>query len=365
MRKIYILLLTAVCCAVLGGCWFRVDVKLPENTASESETAEQTSTSEDAPDVPVGEKIDITEPVITTDYEMLSKYGLNFDVFARKPRTFDDTLQRKKENDLYITDRMCNSFDYFTTIEAVYVKRENQTVNLCCYLADRQSKKAKEIVFKVDEDKKRISPSQYVCAEGDYHMKGFFSKEQSEKLAFDYTDLKSEAVANKARALLHTPLLNQVDTVSDEARLNSGAETDDIMKYVDVAHMLKQDISEIEEISYNAYIPRHNCIGLINTEEHYHPWYFCLYKIKESTDVSVTVDNSKNELIIKGKYSDYNTHSHTYTAEINKDNGVMLNRVEKNGSGDVVEEINTIMVAIDCEIDQSVFDKLELPSKDN
>ena len=132
MRKIYILLLTAVCCAVLGGCWFRVDVKLPENTASESETAEQTSTSEDAPDVPVGEKIDTTEPVITTDYEMLSKYGLNFDVFARKPRTFDDTLQRKKENDLYITDRMCNSFDYFTTIEAVYVKRENQTVNLCC-----------------------------------------------------------------------------------------------------------------------------------------------------------------------------------------------------------------------------------------
>ena len=143
MRKIYILLLTAVCCAVLGGCWFRVDVKLPENTASESETAEQTSTSEDAPDVPVGEKIDITEPVITTDYEMLSKYGLNFDVYARKPRTFDDTLQHKDENDLYITDRMCNSFDYFTTIEAVYVKRENRTVNLCCYLADRRSEKAK------------------------------------------------------------------------------------------------------------------------------------------------------------------------------------------------------------------------------
>ena len=69
--------------------------------------------------------------------------------------------------------------------------------------------------------------------------------------------------------------------------------------------------------------------------------------------------------MIKGKYSDYNTHSHTYTAEINKDNGVMLNRVEKNGSGAVVEEINTIMIAIDREIDQSVFDKLELPSKDN
>ena len=69
--------------------------------------------------------------------------------------------------------------------------------------------------------------------------------------------------------------------------------------------------------------------------------------------------------MIKGKYSDYNTHSHTYTAEINKDNGVMLNRVEKNGSGDVVEEINTIMIAIDRAIDQSVFDKFELPSKDN
>ena len=363
MRKLYILLLAAVCSAVLGGCWFRVDVKLPENTASESETAEQPSTAEDAPDLPVGEKIDVTEPVITTDYEMLSKYDLNFDVYARKPRTFDDTLRHKDENDLYITDRMCNSFDYFTTIEAVYIKRENQTVNLCCYLADRQSEKAKEIVFKVDEDKKRISPSRYVCAEGDYHMKGFFSNDQREKLAFEYTDLKSEAVANEARALLHTPLLEQVDTVSDEVRLNSGAETDDIMKYVDVAHMLKQDISETEGITYDAYIPRYNCLGLINTEEHYHPWSFCLYKIKESTDVSVTVDNSKNKLVIKGKYSDYNTHSHTYTVEINKDNGVMLNRVEKNGSGNVVEEINTMMIAIDREIDQSGFDNLKLPSK--
>ena len=41
----------------------------------------------------------------------------------------------------------------------------------------------------------------------------------------------------------------------------------------------------------------------------------------------------------------------------------MLNRVEKNGSGNVVEEINTMMIAIDREIDQSGFDNLKLPSK--
>ena len=68
-----------------------------------------------------------------------------------------------------------------------------------------------------------------------------------------------------------------------------------------------------------------------------------------------------NEIEINGTYSDYNTHSNKFTAVINKDTGVLLSYVEKNGSGNVVEEIKTTMIAIDREIDQNVFDKMDLP----
>ncbi len=350
MKKTIMIILAAICCLSLVGCKFGTPV---QNSQTETEIA----TPDEAPDVPVGEKIAVTEPVISADTGMLLKYDLDPNLYARKTREFDDTLKHQDENYLYIQDRMFNSFDYFTTIEAVYVKRKNLTVNLCCYLADRQSEKAKEIIFDVDEKNKRAVPNRYVIAEGDYHLKCLFTKEQQEKFAFDYDDLYGKAAADRARALLHTPLLGQVSSVTDSPMKNSGAETDDIAKHVDVSHYLKQEIPN-EGYSYSAYIPRHNILGLINTEEHYHPWYFCVYKMIVSQP-EITVRG--NEIEINGTYSDYNTHSNKFTAVINKDTGVLLSYVEKNGSGNVVEEIKTTMIAIDREIDQNVFDKMDLP----
>lgn len=347
----------------MGGCRFNVNfTNSLQSSEAVTETAAQPATVNDIPDIPVGQKISSTEPVISPDYEMLSKYNLDSNLYGRKPRTFDETLKNKDENNFYIIDRMYNSFDYFTTIEAVYTKRENLTVNLCCYLADRQTGKAKEIVFKVDEENKHVTPSQYVCVDSGYHYTGVFTEDSAQKYGFDYEKLNSDAVINTARNLLHTPLLREVKKMTEKPKKNLSEDSDDIMKSVDVAHLLQQDIpvSSDSDLHYSAYIPRNDIIGLVNTREHYNPWYFCAYKIIAGTDRSFKVSDS--EIEINGKYSDYNAHSHTFKAVIQKDTGVMLNRVEKNGSGNVVEEIKTLMIAVDREIDQSVFDKFDLPN---
>ena len=364
MKKLIALLLSAACCVTMGGCWFSVNFKNSQQSSeAETETATQPVTGRDIPDVPVGEKIDATEPDVSPDYEILSKYNLDADIYGRKPHTFDETLKNTDENNLYITDRMYNSFDYFTTIEAVYVKRENLTVSLCCYLADRQTGKAKEIVFKVDEESKHITPSQYVCVDSGYHYTGVFTEESAQKYGFDYADLNSDAVINTVRKLLHTPLLAEVKKLTEKPKKNlSEEQDDDIVKSVDVYRLLKQElpVSSDSDLRYYAYIPRNNIIGLVNTREHYNPWYFYAYKISAGSGLSFKV--SDNEIEISGKYSDENAHNHTFTAEIEKNTGVMLNRVEKNGSGNVVEEIQTLMIAIDRKIDQNVFDKFVLPN---
>lgn len=140
-----IVILSALAAAVLAvfshGCTSAENnqIKTPSQKETES-TFQETAVPSD----PI-ETISVTEPVLTVDnqaFEKLKAQGFD-ESDLRKKHTFDSKNLNSRSNKDYVLDRMCNSIDYFTTLQSSYLKTVNNRTTWVTYIIDRRIKKSK------------------------------------------------------------------------------------------------------------------------------------------------------------------------------------------------------------------------------
>ena len=374
LLKIFSLVIATVLAVTFSSCYFRFAINDSSHNQETTVTSEQNETtsaesstvsSEDSVDSV--EKIEVTEPDLTfgqSEIELLQSYGLD-ESYLRKQYTFDENDLNGYNNKAYVLDRMCNSIDYFTTLQASYTlhtQKNNQKSTWTTYAIDRRIGKAKELIYSVNESDSECVPLSYVCVDGDYHLKTFFSGETKDENTFNYSSPLSadnKAIKNVAQ-LFEQPLANKLKSVTDKPQINSYTSAkDDVDKYIDATKKLF-----VINGSPAVLFTRTDNIGLIYAGEHYNPQYFAedaMFDFSNWKIESVDTDNSGNDIIcILGKYYDkiWNTKK-SFNLKIDKETGVMISKQVFNSSGKVIEDYNTLNIIIDGEIKSGIFDSIK------
>lgn len=336
-----------------------------ENVTTETAAIQETPSAQATADQGnTYETIAVTEPEIPNGndvLQLLQSYGFN-ESALRKEYTFDYNNLDSYDNKCYILDRMCNSIDYFTTLQCSYTETVNGKTTLHSYAIDRRIDKSKEILYNVSSDEKLITPANYVCIDGDYHWKMIFKAEAKEKYTLSFSssiDNPDSKTVDSITELIQTPLKDKLSGVSDEPQINSGSHTteeEDFDKYLDVSHR----VSIKDDMAYLV-LQRTDTIGLIYSKTNYLPQYFALSSLYDFSSWSIDGVESDgiNEIIsLSGTYKD-NGIDKSFKLSIDKKSGVIVTKQIFNASGKLIENWNNIQLMVDCEIDENIFDNLK------
>lgn len=321
--------------------------------------------------------IKTTEPIKPSKQEaltILKKYGLDENEI-RKAYVFDEDNLNSNNNKNYVLDRMCNSIDYFTTLQASFTKRVNNKTTWITYAIDRRIKKAKELVYSVSESDKICTPINYTYVDVDYHYKMHFGEKAKSKYTVDFVsplDSQNINAINQVTQFIGKPIAEELEKVTKEPNKNSSAGNEaDEAQYVDSAtrQILYDDTGKFL-LRYGVFPPgisygRSNKIALINAEEHYLPQYYALddmYPCDNWKIDGVESDGTSEIVRIKGTYLKYDDENlkRNYTLKIDKKTGILNSLHIYNQSGNLVEEWNTLKYVVDGEIDQSIFDSIQI-----
>ncbi len=369
MKTKFISLVTAVGLMVTAsGCSFHFAINDTSHNQDTTVTSEHSKSAptEQSTTAPLNintDKIEVTEPNLEfgqSEINLLQSYGLD-ESYLRKQYTFDKNNLKSPDNKAYILDRMCNSTDYFTTLQATYTKKEHQKINLTSYAIDRRIKKAKELCYTVSEVDNECVPAAYVCVDGDYHLKMLFDGEIKDKNTFKYEPplANNYKVINKTTKLIQQPFSDKLEAVTKKPQANSFNNNDEnIGKYVDVTKNIF-----IANGYPEPYFRRFDDICLIYSQEHYNPQSFAMDVMIDFSNWkidSVDTNNSGNEIIsISGKYHDrYINVDNTFKLQIEKQTGVIVSEQIFNSSGNIIEEYNTLNIIVDGEIESDIFDSI-------
>ncbi len=353
-RYFYVILITTLVVITVFCC----SCTSAENVKTETTTHKETST-ETAVTTNTIETISVTEPSLPSEEyaaRLLLSYGYNPSDLRRK-HTFNSDKLNSNSNKDYVLDRMCNSIDYLTTLLASYTKKENQKTTLVTYAIDRRIGKAKEILYNVSESETMCTPLNYVCVDGNYHLKLLFKDEAKDKYTFNYKSSLDSNAIDSVIQFISKPLADELSPVTDEPVINSSTtDKDDIEKYLDAPKRIIY-----KDGKPNAYLWRNNSLGLITAEEHYLPQYFALDTLLDYS--AWKIDNlesdGSNEIIcISGTYKEYGQLNRTFNLRIDKRTGVIVSKQIYNASGNLVEEWNNLQFIVDGEIDENIFDSL-------
>ncbi len=372
--KFFSLVVAAALTLAFSSCYFRVAIndssrnKETTVTSVQNETTSaenSTVSSEDSVDSI--EKIEATEPDLSfgqSEIELLQSYGLD-ESYLRKQYTFDENDLNGYNNKAYVLDRMCNSIDYFTTLQASYTlhtQKNNQKSTWTTYAIDRRIGKAKELIYSVTENDSKCVPLSYVCVDGDYHLKTIFSGETKDENTLKYVSPLADdnkTIKNVAQ-LFEQPLADKLESVTDKPQINSYTSAkDDVDKYIDVTK--KQFIiNGLPTVMFT----RSDKIGLIYAGEHYNPQFFAVDAMMNFSNweiESVDTNNNGNDIIcILGKYYDkIDNTKKRFNLKIDKETGVMISKQVFNSSGKVIEDYNTLNIIIDGEIKSDIFDSIK------
>ena len=332
-------------------------------------TIQETTVANTTQKVNTIETIQTTEPEKPSKQEVikvLEEHGLD-ESYLRKTYVFDDGNLNSTNNKNYVLDRMCNSIDYFTTLQATYIKKVNNKITCVTYAIDRRIDKAKELVYKVSENDEKCTPTNYNYVDGDYHYKMNFGEEAKSKYTVEFEsplDSYNSKAINKLTEFIYKPLSNELDKVTAQPNLNSGVfDNDDYEKYIDITKkVLIYDGSPV--ISFQ----RSDTVNLITAREHYFPQFFALDTLynynnynKWYIEKPETQDSTKI-ICIKGTYEQYGDENlkRSYTLRVDKNTGVINSLQICNNSGNVVEEWNTLRYVVDGEIDENIFDSIKV-----
>ncbi|MGN0502969.1 MAG: hypothetical protein ACI4HN_08590 [Ruminococcus sp.] len=343
-----------------------------ENNKTETTAIQETSVANTTATSNTVATIKTTEPVKPSKQEVikvLEAHGLD-DSYIRKTYVFDDANLNSTNNKNYVLDRMCNSIDYFTTLQASYTKKVNNKITWVTYAIDRRTDKAKELVYSVSESDKKCTPTNYNYVDGDYHYKMNFGEEAKSKYTVDFVpplDSDDNNAIDKLKEFINKPLSNELDKVTAQPNLNSGAfDNDDYEKYIDITKkVLIYDGSPV--ISFQ----RSDTVNLITAREHYFPPFFALDTLYNNNNYNKwyiekpeTQDSTKI-ICIKGTYEQYGDENlkRSYTLRIDKNTGVINSLQICNNSGNVVEEWNTLRYVVDGEIDENIFDSIKIKNR--
>lgn len=323
------------------------------------------------------ETIQTTEPEKPSKQEVikvLEEHGLD-ESYLRKTYVFDDVNLNSTNNKNYVLDRMCNSIDYFTTLQATYTKKVNNKITCVTYAIDRRIDKAKELVYKVSENDEKCTPTNYNYVDGDYHYKMNFGEESKSKYNVEFEsplDSYNSKAINKFTDFINKPLANELDKVTEEPNKNTSAGNKaDEAQYVDAAtRQILYDATDKYLLNYGVFPPsisygRSNKIALISAEEHYLPQYYALnemYPCDNWKIDGVESDGTSSIIRIKGTYlkNDDENLKRNYTLRIDKKTGILNSLHIYNQSGNLVEEWNTLKYTVDGEIDENIFDSFKV-----
>lgn len=369
MKKTISLVITSalVGSVVLSGCNAKdiinnIPTKATETTAP---TTEGTTTPTETIAVEnTYETIATTNPPTPDEnaFNFLYNFGYTKNDF-RKKYTFDTNDLNREENRLYVLDRMCNSVDYITTLQATYTSTVNNKTTLVTYAIDRRVGKAKEILYNISKNENKCTPTRYVYVDGDYHVKLLPDDNIREKYTF-YTDESDKTTLENISETIGKPIADEFEK-EIKANSNTSAFSDNIfdyIQYIDVPQ--RKGVLETPNEDMPLMIRRSDGnIGLITAPDQYLPQNFAFDVLFKNNDWKIDgVENYKtNEVIcISGKYKDpYYEYVRTFDLRIDKNTGILLSCNEYNTSGNLVEEWKTEQFILNADIDENIFDKID------
>ncbi len=368
MKKILSILLVLMICFSASACnvKFQVKGKIPSPTEPVSET-QSTTVDVAEPTVSVEntyETIEVTEPEKTSKdeaIEILHSYGFNKNDLRRK-YTFDESDLNSTNSKWYVLDRMSNSVDYFTTLQVAYTKKENLTTTLVSYAIDRRINKAKEIKYNISNSEKKCIPENYVCVDGNYHLKMLFKDDIKKNYTFDFDytleNPDSEVIEN-IKTHIQKEFSDELSSTSNEPYDNSCTDDEVIVeKYLDITRRF----TLVNGTPIYA-LQRGDTISLIYSDENYFPQYFALEALHQLSDWSIDkIEKSgMSEIIhISGKFTGIDEIDNTYKLCVDKNTGVVISKQIFNMSGNIVEEWKNIYYIADGEIDKNIFEDIEV-----
>lgn len=348
-----------------------------ENNKTETTAIQETSVANTTTESNTVATIKTTEPVKPSKQEalaILEAYGLD-ESEMRKAYVFDEDNLNSNNNKNYVLDRMCNSIDYFTTLQASYTKKVNNKTIWITYAIDRRIQKAKELVYSVSENDEKCTPTNYNYVDGDYHYKMNFGEEAKSKYEIDFVsplDSQNIDAINQVTQFIGKPMAEELKKVTKEPNKNTSANNKaDEAQYVDAAtRQILYDATGKYLLNYGVFPPsisygRSNKIALIRAEEHYLPQYYALsemYPCGNWKIDGVESDGASATVQIKGTYlkNDDENLKRNYTLRIDKKTGILNSLHIYNQSGNLVEEWNTLKYTVDGEIDENIFDSIQI-----
>lgn len=328
-----------------------IDQKTSEKSTSVNLTEETYPTNNTAPTIKAGEtEKENKENVI----QILNDNGFH-ETSIRKKYEFDDKKLNTKNNKNYVVDKMGNSIDYFTTLQASYIKKDNMGVSWVTYAVDQRVKKAKELVYSFNSNDDSWTPSQYRAVNGNKHLSYTFEKEAKEKYTIASSESPDSKTIYEVTEIIKTPLAKELKsrTSNIQENINTYDETD-AMYYVDATERLFCE----HPYGYR----RNNNIALTISNDHYLPDLFVIETLNDYSSWSideVKMINGTEVICLSGNFKLDDTFDRTFRLSIDKNTGVIMSKQISDESENIIEEWNTVNYVVNREIDESIFDTLE------
>lgn len=348
----------------LSGCEKTINKYSTQDSVSS--TSESQVTEDISSDEYTLETIPVTEPnnpSRDTVINALNEIGLS-ENFIRKKYTFDEDRLNSTNNKYYVIDRMCNSIDYFTTLQASYIKKINGKETWVTYIIDRRTSSAKELLCDVSAQRGHCIPTNYYCVDGNYHLKLLFDSEAQDKYSFDLDTSSDDCYKDNYNAvydIFKQTMSDKLAKVTDEPQVNLSAGDDGAPeKYIDPMSRILH--TENESFFYYA---RPDTVNLATSSEHYFPQYLAYYTMMKDLSkwkISDTfTEGARDTIEATGSYLKYDDENleQTFTICIDKNTGVLISKQIKNASGKTIEEWNNISFAVDCTTDDVTFDDIK------
>lgn len=337
--------------AVTGGAGAYVaSQSQSDNTFAPEDKQEETLVATIAP----------TEKVLRfTTSDLFYINGFTDDDLRKEVKFKPEQDLNSKNNKKYILDRMCNSMDFFRTVQATYffAEPERNPANsyYCTYLLDEDNLRSKEL----EAYPNGVFSSYRTLLNGVSYDTFAYTGSDDDDVDYTTVEEPKKSVADKVREMRNKAMLSEL--FNDYYIRPMLCETDrelDFVKNVDVFHRKHYD----KECNEEVYCSRDDHFNTSRAYEHYLPQIFV--ETHNMTDLdNWTVESIGNILgnecfSIKGKSNGFN-NIYSYEMQIDKRTGAMLglNAYDKNGG--IVRQIVTYEFVVDGLIDESVYDNKE------
>ena len=294
---------------------------------------------------------------ITPDYLY---YNSGFtDADLRKEIAFKPEQDlNSKNNKKYILDRMCNSMDFFHTIQATYAysdwRDNSKTFFYLSYLLDEDSLRSKE----VEVDLRGELASYRTLVDGrSYDLMGRLdNKDVKSDTSSADNPKKSKKLISELIEMRKTPMLSELfKTYYVRGIMCETDKSLDYVKNVDVLHRIVYDEEAKEEVIYS----RDNLLYTSRASEHHLPHMFVeTHDMMNFDNWSVQgIENFLNRecFSIKGKSKGFN-NIYSYEMLVDKQTGAMLGLSAYDNNENLIREIVTYEFVVDGIIDDSVYD---------